>query len=1549
MIRGLSRCRDRLFRTSGALAVLVVGLCISARGAPEHALVFQGAKPHVEIAEEAAFDLTQALTVEAWVWFDPVPANQFAPKWQAIVTKGDAWGLTRHSNVKRIAFRTHDGTSIHSLSTPADFEAETWYHVAGVFDGTTKSLYVNGILVNSAPWTGPIATNMYHVLIGGNEEFATRAFAGRIDTVRIWSVARSSSDVAAVMQRHVLGSEEGLLGTWRFDEAPQTAAVPDTSRNAYDGQLREMAYTPDRVPGITFGSPPTANRSLSFSGTNEHVELAREQLFDFTTAMAVEAWVYSRPSAAAALLVEDRSQPAWTDVTASGSEQTANDTRPFGSIAADTDDAFYIGAQSAYERLLVVYSTVGEAANAAPPQPVWEYWNGAAWTALTVTDPSSAFTATAGSYSLTWTAPGNWATTTLDGKGPFFYVRLRSTGSGVYDNQLPVLDEIMLPKAAALVSKGSSAWELGLDASGKAVFTTAGVGGGTLTGGTELAPRTWTHVAGVWDGTTKWIFVNGEMDASASGLSGSVGLNDLAVRLGGSPTAAAAGFAGRLDEVRIWSGARTKELIAANAERTLTGHEPGLTAWFSFDHDNGLAVTDRKTPVNTNDQVTIDFENPDLQHDDNQTKRLPNNATYSNSKRYEEDTFRLDNLSAVSVFYTVGTKHHDYSGSTALYTNDQNGATRLTAIDGGLFRLRSITLHDFDNRPTGAIIPFTVTLENDLMIQRTLTFTGGGKPETFTFPDLLRIKAVEWKQAGGFYQFDDIIIQRSVAEVESRLATGKLVNMTDRGLDDGVSLGDAAPAEYALRFNGVDHYVEVPHAATLDLSSFTIEAWVRPEANGTTFRNILMKGQDGYGLALDQYGLLRYWVSGNSADALACTTITTAVAVDAAAGTNVAVQVADVTGLGIGTVVSIGDETNLTIGAVDPTAKTVTVTLAAPKASGEVVRVTPVSDGNWHHVAVSVDQTTNTTKLYVDGQPAGEHEQRTMNNNAGALVIGRQGINTAAGYFKGDLNELRIWDHVRSDAEIALLAGRQLVPGMTGLIGYWNLNDGVGLAAQDTSGNSHDAALTGSASEWEWVYGPQTPYRTGMYALTLDGVDDYLHVPHNAVLDATDVTIEAWIYPLANTTTDGYRTVVFKGEDGYNLAIDASGFISYWADVTAPTVLKSQRAVADGRWQHVAVVVDATNSATSFYIDGQPAGSVAGAVTVDANTDPLVIGRQGLTSATAKNHFKGVIDELRVWGAARTAAEIASLASRELASTVTGLLAYWRLNEGEGLTATSLVNDLAATLFNTDVSAWSTGQSRVDTDGGFWDTSSVGAGQNFSRQTSSNGLWIGRVVLNAVNEVQKATPTDAGTPAATADTASFRVVVHVDSKGIVRLLKHVTLMQRIAGQTANTVDESGILDSVTREIVLVSDDTKLPEFQGLIKRRGKLIGKRISTVGYDFAGNETELVGGLGGGLSLTGSIVLPRLHPTNPFRHKYHPEHRNVNPDNESYGYEIVRDVTFSFARPSGSVFESGGYGIDRLIGIYYEEVIGLHKVPVRVSGTVTLDRISTVAALNE
>ena len=1374
----------------------------------EYALILKGgagAKPHVEVLDEASFDVTDALTVEAWVKFDAVPADTFPPKWQAVVTKGDAWGLTRFLNTSRICFRTSNGEALHDLIVPADFEPDTWYHVAGVFDGGShsKSLYVNGVLVNSASYAGPLATNDFRVLLGGNEEYGDRALAGVLDTVRVWSLARTQEQLRAAMRRHVLGTEAGLLGGWRFDEAPGTEDAEDVSANDRGGKLRSFDYLPEeREVGLTMGSPTGGTLAMSFNGVDQYVELSHETNFDLTTAMTVEAWVY----------VE--------------------------ALAGD----------------------------------------------------------------------------------------------------------------AALVSKGDSAWQLGLDAAGKVVFSTSGVSSVELTSATQLELQTWTHVAAVWDGAAKFIYIDGELEASSMGLTGSIGQNDTDVRFGANPSPEGEYLNGMLDEVRLWSGARAGELIAQNRNRELTGHEPHLVGLWTFDTDNGDLVVDSKATVIEGQPVVIDFGA--LTHDD--YHQTPHGSVY------EEDGFVLTNLSTSSEFYSVGTQNHDYSGSTALYNNDPDGIARIQAKDGSLFRFMSITLSDFQNRPTGALIPFTITYENGETTKRTLAFAGGGEPRTCTFTDLHNVKSVEWKQVEGYYQFDDIVVQPGPFVGASIPSHGIAHNMTDSDRVAGMEPEEPVEPQYALQFDGAGTYIEVPHHEALNLGSFTVEAWVKPEPIGHKFRNILMKGDYGYGLALDHYGRLRYWTDGSSVNALACDALTTVTRNAESAGQDVVVEVEDAAGFAIDDRVSVvidggaNDMTDLLVGAVDPVGGTITLDLAANVPAGAQVIKAPVVNGQWQHVAVSVDQSTNTTAFHVGGQPAGDHESRTVNNNDGPLIIGRQGANTAAGYYKGVLNELRIWEHVRSGSEIELLSSRQLVPGMLGLAGYWNFNDGVGTTVADGSGNGLDGVLRNAG--WDWVYGPRPPHREGMYALAFDGYDDFVEVKHSATINLTTLTIEAWVYPQTPTSQDEFRTILYKGDcvpeedppilGGYNLAIDQDGFLRYWVDDQAANALASTRQVADGRWQHVAVVID--GASVTFYINGKPAGSAA-AGPASTNEESLFIGRQGLDSIRAKNYYRGLIDELRIWDRARSEAQIQALAQRQLAGDLTGLAGYWSLNEGDGLIAPSRVNDFAGTLKNMSVSAWTQSLQRIDFDGPFWEADALGAGKNFSRVVGSTGLWVGRVVINAVTDVNKAQPDDVGEPEPTADTASFRILLHVDDEGKTRLLRKVTLMHKVAGQSDNTIDEEEVREDTPREIVLVTDDTKLPEFQGLLLRRGRYVGKRIGTIGYDFEGNELDMTGGVGAGMSLTGKVVLPRLHPTNPFRHRYHPGHRNINPDNEDYGFEIARTMTLSFAEPNGGEFESGGYGVDRLLGTYREVYEGLHKVPIIVSGLVTIDRLTTVGALNE
>ncbi len=100
----------------------------------------------------------------------------------------------------------------------------------------------------------------------------------------------------------------------------------------------------------------------------------------------------------------------------------------------------------------------------------------------------------------------------------------------------------------------------------------------------------------------------------------------------------------------------------------------------------------------------------------------------------------------------------------------------------------------------------------------------------------------------------------------------------------------------------------------------------------------------------------------------------------------------------------------------------------------------------------------------------------------------------------------------------------------------------------------------------------------------------------------------------------------------------------------------------------------------------------------------------------------------------------------------------------------------------------------------------------------------------------------------------------------------------------------------------------------------------------------------------LAGSVYLPADHPTNPFRHRRHPDHAS--------GYDIRREIRLDFDGAPGDVPEPAGYGVDRLRGTYRESISGLHKplgpapetapIGLLTEGRFELNRLSGIDTLN-
>lgn len=230
------------------------------------------------------------------------------------------------------------------------------------------------------------------------------------------------------------------------------------------------------------------------------------------------------------------------------------------------------------------------------------------------------------------------------------------------------------------------------------------------------------------------------------------------------------------------------------------------------------------------------------------------------------------------------------------------------------------------------------------------------------------------------------------------------------------------------------------------------------------------------------------------------------------------------------------------------------------------------------------------------------------------------------------------------------------------------------------------------------------------------------------------------------------------------------------------------------------------------------------------------------------------------------------------------------------------------------------------------------------------GLWVGSATINGVSEVNS-TSTN---PTPTKSEMNLRLLIHVAANGQARLLKEVIQMWR-NGTYTNNANGDRVADT-PGEYVLLTDDTLIPQFGGAVLRDGAAVGRRISTVGYDFPSTTTNnflnLTGTFAVGQKLTGTLAMPYDAPTNPFMHKFHPDHDNLNarfdgPAIESYPTSRQIELSFASSPPAGGAV-TADFGYNLMGGTYRETMTGLHKKAINVSGTFRLNRVSQIAQLN-
>lgn len=397
-----------------------------------------------------------------------------------------------------------------------------------------------------------------------------------------------------------------------------------------------------------------------------------------------------------------------------------------------------------------------------------------------------------------------------------------------------------------------------------------------------------------------------------------------------------------------------------------------------------------------------------------------------------------------------------------------------------------------------------------------------------------------------------------------------------------------------------------------------------------------------------------------------------------------------------------------------------------------VYSTTAVPFGIWTHVAITLSGGTLT--FYINGLASGTASGITFSQDTGDMNIGReQPSSCKCNFYQGAMDEVRLWNVARTQADIQSNMNGSVAVNSTGLVAYYKFNEGTGTTATDATANNNHATLmngpTWQVSTLSWSPGGATTpslvaTTDGTYTLTLTNAygctnasstqvflkpfipaftsapsttvcsttiaatsaighnylsfikanSQYLRVPHSSSINiGTTLTLEAWVnYSGINST------IIDKGNYDFLWQLNANahllgntGKMGFYHGATNQWIY-STGIVPQNTWTHVAITINGRS--LTFYINGVSAGlTIFGSNLIAQDNAEMNIGRQQPTYCQC-NHFNGSMDELRVWNIVRTQSQIQANMSTSIPTNSSGLVAYYKFEETSG----STTNDATA-------------------------------------------------------------------------------------------------------------------------------------------------------------------------------------------------------------------------------------------------------------------------------
>ena len=1073
-----------------------------------HHVTFDGVDDNVRVADAAALSfgngtIDTPFTLEMWVRPDQVQGRHQLLGKSSEYRVAIIYGTLM---INLVDASTNSAAEASTIGVDLSALAGTWHHLAVTYDGRGGSTAANGItayldgtalaLFRSTAGGYVAMENLTGPLAIGHESDQWNQFAGAMDEVRVWNIARTPAELAATRSTELAGTEPGLVAYWRFNEGSGLTSTDDSPGSLVATLLSTAMWAVDGPLAPDTTAPQISNvatSNLTASGVT----------VTFTTNEITTGWItYSVGTACPCTDVFSAGQGTTHSVVLTG--LAADTVHQLTAKAHDAADNQQAGAPFTIRTLVASSDTqapqvtlVSPAAGPVAGQVTIEVTatdnvgvanvvfrlDGQALGAPVVTAP----------YTLTWDtttvadgahtliaeardAAGNVGTATVTVQvqntavelTPHFVtfdgvddnVRVAdapalSFGNGTIDTPF-TLEMWVRPDQVngrhQLIGK-SSEYRVAIiygtlmvnlvdeSSHSQAEVSTIGVDLSALAG-------TWHHLAVTYDGRGGAAAADGitvYLDGTALSVLRSTGAGYVAMENLTGPLAIGHEsdqwnqFAGALDEVRLWNIARTPAQLAATRNIELAGTEPGLVAYWRFNEGSGLTSTDDSPGSHGATLLSAAMwaaEGPLAP--DTTAPTLANIATSNLTASGVTVTFTTNEMTTGWVTDSVGTA----CPCTDVFSAGP-GTTHSVVLTGlAADTVYQITpkAHDAANNEQAAA-PFiirTLVVSSDTQAPQVTLVSPASGPVAgqvtldATASDNVGVVSVT-------FRLDDQPLGAPVVTApytltwDSTTVADGAHTLTAEARDAAGNVGAAlvtvqvqnTPVEltpHFVTFDGVDDNVRVADAAALSFGNgtldtpFTLETWLRPDqVNG---RHQLLGKSSEYRVAII-YGTL---------------------------------------------MVNLVDESTHSGAEVS----TFSVDLSALV-------------GTWHHLAVTYDgrggaAAADGITVYLDGTALPVFRSTgagyvAMENLTAPLSVGHE--SDQWNQFAGALDEVRVWNILRTPAELAATRNSELAGTEPGLVAYWRFNEGSGLTSTDDSPASNGATLA-TATMWA-PNGPLAP------------------------------------------------------------------------------------------------------------------------------------------------------------------------------------------------------------------------------------------------------------------------------------------------------------------------------------------------------------------------------------------------------------------------------------------------------------------------------------------